>query len=474
MSDSRADMRRKIDNWFDLHLDEMLEDFRKLIAVKSVRGLPQEGAPYGEGSRAVLALAKTMLEERGYPVCEFEDIMITADMGPSPPQLGILAHLDIVDPGEGWDTDPYVMTIKDNRIYARGTVDNKGPALAGMYAMYCVNDIYPKLKSGFRLILGSGEETGCDDIAQYLSKNEPPPSVFTPDADYPVVNTEKGRAAVFFNAAWEKDIVLPRVVSITGGRTMNVVPNRAEAVIEGMTPDEAEPYCSEYSAKTGAPISPVVDGDKLIVKAEGTAAHAAMLHLGLNAQTALLEMLAAMPFAESKGQDKIRALSRLFPHGDIYGRALGIEMSDAESGKLTVNFGVLDFTETGFTGNIDSRTSVCADKTDLLGMIRDALEREGVRMTHSNVSKSHHTPGDSVFVQTLLRIYEEYTGEPGRCLAIGGQTYVHDIPGGVAFGCEMEGTDNRIHGANEFIGIPQLIISAKMFTQAIVDTCADI
>jgi len=343
-----------------------------------------------------------------------------------------------------------------------------------MYAMYCVNDIYPNLKSGFRLILGSGEETGCDDIAQYLSKNEPPPSVFTPDADYPVVNTEKGRAAVFFNATWEKDIALPRVVSITGGRTMNVVPNRAEAVIEGMTLDEAEPYCAEYSAKTGAPISPFVDGDKLTIKAEGTAAHAAMLHLGLNAQTALLEMLAAMPFAESKGQDKIRALSRLFPHGDIYGRALGIEMSDAESGKLTVNFGVLDFTETGFTGNIDSRTSACADKTDLLGMIRDALDREGIRLTHSNVSKSHHTPGDSVFVQTLLRIYEEYTGEPGRCLAIGGQTYVHDIPGGVAFGCEMEGTDNRIHGANEFIGIPQLIISAKMFAQAIVDTCADV
>ena len=87
------------------------------------------------------------------------------------------------------------------------------------------------------------------------------------------------------------------------------------------------------------------------------------------------------------------------------------------------------------------------------------------------MSRCHHTPGDNDFVKSLLRIYEDYTGNPGQCLAIGGQTYVHEIPGGVAFGCEMPGTENHIHGANEFIGIDQLIISAKMFAQAIIETC---
>jgi succinyl-diaminopimelate desuccinylase len=75
-------------------------------------------------------------------------------------------------------------------------------------------------------------------------------------------------------------------------------------------------------------------------------------------------------------------------------------------------------------------------------------------------------------VRSLLRIYEEYTGEAGSCLSIGGQTYVHGIPGGVAFGCAFPGVDCRIHGANEYIGVDELILSAKMFTQAIIDIAA--
>jgi succinyl-diaminopimelate desuccinylase len=193
----------------------------------------------------------------------------------------------------------------------------------------------------------------------------------------------------------------------------------------------------------------------------------------VNAQTALIDMLAGMPFAETKGYQYICALSRLFPHGDYNGRALGIAMSDEESGELTLNFGVLGFTDTEFSGNFDSRTPACADETDLTGMVREAFEREGINLTNSKISKCHHTPQDSEFVQTLLRIYEEYTGNPGGCLIMGGQTYVHEIEGGVAFGCKMPGVNNNVHGANEFTSVEHLIVSAKMFAQAIIDICGE-
>jgi len=385
--------------------------------------------------------------------------------------MGILAHLDIVEAGGGWDTDPFTMTVKDGNIYGRGASDDKGPAVAAMYAMYCARDLCPEPKHGFRIILGSAEETGFDDIVKYLSKIEPPPNVFSPDAEFPLINTEKGRFTPFFGASWDKDASLPRIVSITGGKTMNIVPNRAEAVIEGFTADEAEAFCRDYSAKTGAAISVTPDGGKLTVIAEGTSTHASTPQLGVNAQTAVIEMLAAMPFAESKGFGFVQALNRLIPHGDYNGRAIGIEMSDELSGKLTVNFGVLRYTEIDFTGVLDMRTPACADDTDLEGMVRTALEREGVKLTNTMTSKCHHTPEDSRFVQTLLQIYEEYTGNPGKCLVSGGSTYVHDIPGGVAFGCAMPGINYNVHGANEFIGEEQLILSAKMFTQAILDMC---
>lgn len=471
MNEHKTEIRRKIDEWFDKHSDNMLNDLGKLIAVNSVKGPALEGAPYGRESRNVLTVAGNMLEEKGFGVNVFEDIMISADLGPTPALVGILAHLDIVEAGEGWDSDPFEMVIKDGAVYGRGVIDNKGPAMASMYAMYCARELCPELKHGVRIILGSGEETGFEDVTSYLKKNEPPPHVFSPDSSFPVVNTEKGRFAPLFGASWTKDTALPRVISITGGKTMNIVPNRAVAEIEGINLSDVEAFCRDYSKKTGAEFSVVQDGNRLVVNAEGTATHASTPQLGNNAQTALLEMLAAMPFAESKSFGYIKALNRLFGHGDYNGRAIGISMSDKVSGELTVNFGVISLSETEFSGNFDSRTPACADEADIVGITKAAFERKGIEITSSTISKCHHTPGDSPFVQTLLKIYEDYSGQPGECMTTGGQTYVHDIPGGVVFGCAYPDANNNAHGANEYIEVEQLILSAKIFTQVILDMC---
>ena len=470
---NRADVRKKIDAFFEAHTDTMLDDLAKLIAINSVKGPAEDGAPCGAASREVLNVAASMLEKQGFAVDNFEDIMITADLGKTPALLGILAHLDIVDAGEGWSTDPFTMTVKDGKILGRGVIDNKGPAIASMYAMYCAREICPELKSGVRIILGSAEETGFEDVTQYLSKNAPPPNVFSPDAEFPVVNTEKGRFAPFFEASWEKDSALPRVLSIVGGTTMNIVPNRAQAVIEGFSISDAEAFCREYSEKTGADITVVQCGESLNLTALGTATHASTPQLGNNAQTALIEMLANMPFAQSKSFGYVKALNRLFAHNDYNGHALGIQMSDEASGKLTVNFGVLNFTECGFTANFDSRTPICADSVDITGITTSAMEKDGIAITESSISKAHHTPGDTPFVQTLLSIYEEYTGNEPKCLTTGGQTYVHDIQGGVVFGCGFPGISYNAHGADEFMTVEQLVVSAKMFTQVILDMCAE-
>jgi succinyl-diaminopimelate desuccinylase len=244
---NRAELRKKIDDWFDANSEDMIRDLGKLIEINSVRSKSEEGAPYGKQSREVLAMAQSMLEERGFDVSLFEDMVITANLGPNPPLMGILTHLDIVEAGEGWDSDPLKLTIKDDILYGRGVVDNKGPAVASMYAMYCVRDICPELNQGVQVILGSGEETGFDDITRYIKKNTPPPNVFSPDASFPIVNIEKGRFMPVFGAKWEKDTTLPRIVSITGGTTPNTVPNFAQAVVEGFSAEDAEAFCREYT-----------------------------------------------------------------------------------------------------------------------------------------------------------------------------------------------------------------------------------
>jgi len=470
---NRVELRNKIENWFEKNSDDMIEDLGKLIEINSVCGEAKEGAPYGVKSRAVLTLAQNMLEERGFSVDVFEDMMITAHYGPSPALMGILAHLDIVAVGDGWSSDPFKLTLRDGKLYGRGVIDNKGPSIAAMYALYCTRDLFPELAHGVQVILGSGEETGFDDVTQYLKKNTPPPNVFTPDAEYPVVNIEKGRFMPVFGAKWEESSALPRVLSVVGGKTANIVPDYAEADIEGFTIDAVESFCKEYSEKTGVSLSASLNGSSVRIAAGGKASHASMPERGNNAQTALLELLAAMPFANSESYEYLCKLNKLFPHGDNHGTALGIDMEDEKTGRITVNFGVLDFTEHEFSGNFDSRTPGCADEVNLVEMTRSALEREKIEITYHEIIGCHHTPEETPFVQKLLNLYEEYTGQPGKCISLGGLTYAHDIEGGVAFGCAMPGDDNNIHGIDEHISVDQLILSAKMFTQAIIDMCSN-
>ena len=56
-------------------------------------------------------------------------------------------------------------------------------------------------------------------------------------------------------------------------------------------------------------------------------------------------------------------------------------------------------------------------------------------------------------------------------IAIGGGTYVHNIPGGVAFGCEFPDFDTKMHCANERARVDDLLRSAKMFALAIARLC---
>jgi len=482
----RVFMKLLIDEWFKNNTDKMLSDLEKLLAIKSVRSVREPGAPYGINSRETLTVAQQMLEENGIKTELFEDMIITASYGENPPVLGILAHLDIVEAGEGWETDPYKLTIKDGKLYGRGVIDNKGPAVAAMYALYCVRDLFKDISNdaqslrGVQLIFGSSEETGFEDIAEYLKKNTPPPNVFTPDAEFPVVNREKGRFTPAFGARWKKDTTLPRIVSITGGKTSNIVPNRAEAVIEGLSKEEAEAFCKKFTEKTGVVFTIIPSSDelcssandiKLIIKAEGVASHSSRPKLGNNAQTALIEMLASMPFAKSESFEYVKKLNHLFPHNDYNGKAFGIDYSDEITGDTTLNFSVLRYDELEFSGTFDSRTAAVADKDDLFEKSKETLAKEGIKLTYHELKKSHYTSAETPFVQTLLRVYEDYTGKKGECICMGGLTYAHDIEGGVAFGAAMPGDDNRAHGANEYIELEHLLMCAKMFTQVIVNLC---
>lgn len=463
--------KEKINVWFDAHKDEMIADLAKLISVKSVAGAPKGDMPYGEGSYKALMTAKEIIEAKGFGTQVYGNAVLSADMNCGQAQLAMLAHVDVVPEGEGWSTDPYTMVEKDGALYGRGTSDDKGPAIAALYAMCAAREIAPELTKNCRLILGSAEETGMGDLHFYEKEATYPPMVFSPDADFPLINIEKGKFGPDFYCDWVESTALPRIVFAQGGSVSNIVPRAADALIEGLTAADVKPMCDEFASRFGTEIT-YRDTDRgVIITAYGVAAHASVPANGLNANTVLLTVLTHLPIAESEPFFRLKQLAALIPHGDFNGTSLGINCKDDESGEISVNFGIFKFDLHGMSGNLDLRTPICADSMPLAKMTEAAFRRAGINCNVDHILPSHSVPAESEFVKTLLNIYEDYTGLKGEALSIGGLTYAHGIPGAVAFGCSFPGRDPGIHGIDENFLVDELLVSAKIFTQAIIDLC---
>lgn len=463
------DLENRISRWVDEHRDAYLRDVSRLVAIRSVSGEPEAGKPFGPGPAAALEEAMKICREQGFRVIDHDGYVMTADLCAQESVLDILAHLDVVGEGEGWNTDPYVATERDGCLYGRGTDDDKGPAVAAIYAMACVAEQFP-LKKNVRLILGTDEESGSRDIRHYYAANKPAPNTFSPDASFPVFNTEKGGLAARFSREWAKQDSLPRITALEGGYRINVLPADANATILGLEPGEIERICLPLAEKmkVKVEISRMEGGAKLRVK--GLAAHASTPEQGINGITALIRLLLALPLAEHPGLTAIRALDELMPHGDSEGKALGIAMEDHVSGSLTLAFSLLKMEETGIEGSFDSRIPICATEENCRLPAKAAFEARGFTF-EGFLRPPHHTPEDSPFIRSMLQRYSAFTGRKGECLSMGGGTYVHDIPGGVAFGAAMPDFESNLHGANERMNIEDMLTAIKVFAAVICDLC---
>ncbi len=467
-------LKQRIIDWTLAHRDEFIADLGKLCAIRSVREEGTDAEPFGAGPAAALAEGLRLCESYGLAVKNYDNYAGSADLGGDKPRgLDILAHLDVVGEGEGWDTDPYTLTLKDDGcLYARGVADDKGGLLAAAYAMRCVKELGLPLRSGCRLILGTDEESGMEDTLHYYLKEKPAPCTCTPDASFPVCNVEKGFYRPELRKTWAAQSALPRVTQFHGGFRLNVVPADAWCEIVGMDMASLQaalpPLCAELGVDFT--LAPTERGVKLAVRGRGC--HAAEPEKGINGNTALIRLLTELPLADCESSYALRELAKLLPHGDWLGRALGIAQLDDISGSLTCAFTQADFDEQGLWAACDCRVPLCADDGNCRRPVEEAFGALGYAVSGEMLA-GHHTPADSDFVQTLLACYEEYTGVRGYCYSMGGGTYVHHVPGGVAFGAEMPGFDTAMHGANERMPVEHLLQSIEIYAGVIVRLCGE-
>lgn len=460
----------QIQNWMTGREDEFVEALAPLIAIDSTSGPAAPGMPFGEGVAKALEAALALAEKWGLAVSQDEGYVGLVDLNDQPDRLHILAHLDIVGIGEGWSTDPFTLTRDGDLIYGRGTDDDKGPAVAAMLAMRCIKELGLPLSGNVKLVLGTDEETGSRDIRHYYASHPFAPNSITPDSEFPVTNVEKARYAPKFSATWQpQPQVKGHLTALSGGIRVNVAPANCTARILGLTAREVMPALEETAA-TGVAFSATEDSQGVTIRAEGFQAHAAYPDGGKNAITAMLQALCLLPLAEDAATQAVRQLHDLFPYGDNAGQALGIAMEDEISGKLTLTLSLMELDETGFRASFDSRDPLCSTAETVQQVVQTRMEGLGWECT-GNYRPGHYVPEDSDFIATLISSYEAFSGKKGCCESTGGGTYVHGIPGGVAFGAGDHEFDSHLHGANERARLSQLLMCAKIYAAVIAGLC---
>ena len=420
-----------------------------------MEGAAEEGAPFGRAVDEALRHALATAEGLGLSTTNMEGYVGCIEHGEGEEMLGVICHMDVVPEGTGWEHPPYGAEIEDGIMYGRGTLDDKGPAMAAIYALAAIKEAGIPLRRRVRVILGTNEETGWGCMDYYRKHGEAPTLAFTPDGEYPVVNSEKGILHTTFEKKFESRI------RMKAGTRPNVVAGRTEAFL---------PVCEckvrAAVEKAGLDdftfeINPAEGGTQLNVI--GLDAHASTPELGRNSLQAAFAVIDLIGI-EGEDGEMIARLHEAFGMG-LHGEAMGLDVTDA-SGRLTLNPGVIDWDENGISAlKIDVRHPISLSKEDVKAAETKAL---GMELVHEHAQHGLYVPADSELVSKLLAVYAERTGKYLPPLAIGGGTYARAFDNAVAFGCEIPGVPAPVHMPNEFISLDDLMFNAHMIADAIL------
>ncbi|MCL2797000.1 MAG: Sapep family Mn(2+)-dependent dipeptidase [Firmicutes bacterium] len=408
--------------------DPLLSDLAELLALQSLQDKAEKNAPFGMPMRETLDWFLSKAKGYGLKTGDLDGYCGWAEYGEGEEMFGILCHLDTVpaDEADGnWSVPPFALSEKDGYYYGRGVVDDKGPAVVCLHVLKRLRDEGVKLNRRVRLIVGCNEETGSACIKHYLQHGEIPAFAFTPDADFPVINSEK---AILHLKITLPDTFRRGPVFIRFGNRPNVIPSVAKARVlkdselGRLLTDKSR--LQQHLASDGfdAKAATVRDSCGYVeIEARGTAGHAMAPH---KADNAAWKLFATLSVLKNPEPSDFELIYELFCSKDSAKR-LGIAVGDPKSGALTMSFDMcecnsLDTVGAGAGQNaadlvlaLDLRLPLCADKNAVIGSIERTLRARGrtPKLETLYYSPNLYIDPESKLIKTLLGVYAVVSGQ---------------------------------------------------------------
>lgn len=454
------------DEIIEKNKNNILNSTSELIKYKSISNENSENSPFGEECSKALNYILELGKSMGFRTKNIDNYCGYIEFGDGKDLVGIIGHLDVVPANlqDGWSTPPFEATIKDGKLFGRGSIDDKGPVVAALYAMKAVKEI-SKVSKRVRLIVGLNEEKSWKCINHYKKTEEWPQIGFSPDANFPAIYAEKGILSVELKNLFT--IKNFKILNINcNNNAINVVPKYCSITLETENNDFLERLLNKKTNSSSLKISKI-NSSSLKIESFGVASHAAHPELGKNAITNLIKFLL------ENFEFNSNYLNELYKIGifDIKNPSfLGGNNLQDESGDLTSNIANLEYIDNNLIIKLNLRVPVNTQ----LDYIKEKYlylndKFENLKIKFLSIQNPLYIEKDSYLVKTLVDIFNKKTKLNSTPIAIGGGTYARAFKNFISYGPTMPGKNDMCHQVNEFIEIDDLILSAKIYAEAIYE-----
>lgn len=428
--------------------------------------------PFGKHAKEALEYILNLGNKLGFRTKNIDGYCGYIEFGEGDKLIGIIGHLDVVPSGDGWNTPPFEATIKNNKIFGRGAIDDKGPVIASLFAMKAIKDNL-KINCRVRLILGINEEKAWKCIKHYKEVEEWPTIGFSPDADFPCIYAEKGICTVYIKDNYNKYENLPIKISNIdcNNNAINVVPKKCNITLDidtlKISLSDITEFIDKELQELNFDITYFVKNNSITLNSTGIQAHAAHPDLGKNAISPMIILLNRL-YTHFNYKINLFDFFEKNINTEFYGESLGINFKD-ESGKLTLNVGNFNFYENYLQIGINLRIPINTSIDTVTNLIDNHCQIYSLDTYIAGKQNPLYVPKNNYLVKTLCGIFNKITNSNYEPIAIGGGTYARAFENCVSFGANFPGDTDMCHQANEFIDIDKLMLTCNIYAQAIYE-----
>lgn len=424
------------------NIESMISDLKDLVSIPSVSNDLHQ---VGQALDRILKIA----EKLGFSTKKvIEGSVGIVEAGEGSETLGILVHVDVVPPGsqEKWDTDPFQLTEKDGRLFGRGTLDDKGPAVAVLYAMKGALETLGSFQKKICLIIGTQEEVEWTDMNAYTARFEPADYGFTPDGAFPIANIEKGYMDILLKFPIDtSDTALSQekvITSISAGTGNNVVPGECTVELS----------------------------DGTLLTARGKAVHSCQPEKGRNAIFEMAACLSENRVAQNPMKDIFDMICETF--GSNYGEKLDLKprpqyyLGEYIHRDVFVPT-VIRTTESHLIISVNVRFAYLTSPEDIRSAFHSLCGKYGGTMEVTDFLPTVFVSREKPFLKEMADAYEEITGKKNSFQLAYGSSYAKAMPSLVSWGPVFSPEEDTCHEENEYISIKDLITITEIYRRAI-------